>query len=300
MTDLWNPINGVYSATAPLLPWAISLSSTDIGQWSSALISAGFGAGVGAWMAARISRNAKQRDELLTELRSIDVATTLCSSVIDVAGSLKKQYVAALLEKYNSDLERFELYKVDKKPEVPFKLNIDHMKLQAVTPPIIELQALVVKDMSISPNGVRSMTALADAVVNLNGMIEVYNTILENFRNGGLPAGFTRESYYLGLPVRGVVNNEYGSAVRGMANYTNDVLFFACKLSDCLTTQGVKVRDRFKDLSGEKRLIRRLDTFSDTASLIPPDSDYEGWMRGWEEDSGEVVKKRRWWHRTRK
>jgi hypothetical protein len=141
------------------------------------------------------------------------------------------------------------------------------------------------------------MTALADAVVNLNGMIEVYNAILENFRNGGLPAGFTPERYYLGLPVGGVVNNEYGSAVRGMANYTNDVLFFACKLSDCLTAQGIKVRDRFKELSGEERLIRRLDAFADAASLIPPDSDYEGWMRGWEEDSSEVMKKRKWWHR---
>jgi hypothetical protein len=104
MADLWEPINGVYTGTAPLFPWAISLSSTDAVQWDSALISAGFGAGIGAWMAGRIAKSAKLRDELLAELLSIDVAITLCISVIDVTGSLKKQYVLEFLNKYASDL----------------------------------------------------------------------------------------------------------------------------------------------------------------------------------------------------
>ncbi|KWV83229.1 hypothetical protein PFL603g_01385 [Pseudomonas fluorescens] len=93
MTDLWEPINGIYTATVPLFPWAASLPNIDAVQWGSALISAGFGAGIGAWMAGRIARSAKLRDELLAELRSIDVAITLCISVIDMAGSLKKQHV---------------------------------------------------------------------------------------------------------------------------------------------------------------------------------------------------------------
>lgn len=297
MADLWEPVNGVYIATAPLLPWVASLPSIDAVEWGSALISAGFGAGVGAWMAGRISRSTKLRDELLAELRSIDVAITLCASVIDVAGALKKQHILGLLSKYESDLARFAQYKAAEKRVEPFSLSIDNLRLQTIAPPIVELQGLVLKEMSVSPNGVKSMIALADAIGNLNGMIDAYNTLLGMFRNGGLPAGFSPEHYYLALSVGGVTNNEYGTAVRGIATYTDDVIFFACKLADCVTSQGVKVRDRYEELSGEKRLIRRIDTLEENTGLIPPDSGYEGWMRGWEEDLSGVDKKRWWWHR---
>lgn len=300
MADLWEPINGVYTATAPLYPWAVSLPSIDAVQWGSALISAGFGAGIGAWMAGRIATSAKLRDELLAELRSIDVAITLCISVIDVAGSLKKQHVSEFLKKYESDLARFANYKAAAKREEPFQLSINHLKFQAIAPPTVELQSLILKDISMSPNGVKSTISLADAVGNLNGMIGAYNALLEMFRNGALPAGFAPEHYYLAMPVEGVVNNEYGSAVQGIATYTDDVIFFACKLSECLTSQGLKVRDRYEELSGEKRLIRRADSIGENADLIPPDSAYEAWMRGWEDDFSGVAKKRRWWHRKKK
>lgn len=300
MADLWGPVNGVYTATAPLLPWVASLPGIDAVKWGSALISAGFGAGIGAWMAGHIARSTKLREELLAELRSIDVAITLCASVIDVAGALKKQHVLGLLSRYESDLARFAQYKAAEKREGPFPLLIDNLRLQAIAPPIVELQILVLKEISVSPNGVKSMIALADAVGNLNGMIDTYNALLGMFRNGGLPAGFLPEHYYLALPVGGVVNNEYGSAVRGIATYTDDVIFFACKLADCVTSQGIKVRDRFEALSGEKHLIRRIDTFEENTGLIPPDSAYEGWMRGWEEDLSGLAKKRRWWHRKQK
>ncbi|WP_460107422.1 hypothetical protein [Pseudomonas sp. H1_F01] len=300
MSELWEPIHGVYTATASLFPWAASLPSIDAGEWGSALISAGVGAGIGAWMAGRIARNSKLRDELLAELRSIDVSITLCISIIDVAGALKKQHVTGLLKKYESDLERFDQYKAAERRAGPFTLSINNLKFQAIAPPIVELQGLVLKGMSISPNGVKSMIALADAVGNLNGMIDAYNRLLEMFKDGGLPAGFTSEHYYLALPVRGVVNNEYGSAVRGMADYVDDIIFFAWKLSHCLTSQGVIVRDRYEELSGEKRLIRRVNSIGKNADLIPPDSAYEEWMNGWEKDFSGVEKKRRWWHGKQK
>lgn len=296
MSDLWEPVNGVYTVVAPMLPWVSSLPRIDAGEWGSALISAGLGAGIGAWMAGRIARSSKLRDELLAELRSIDVAITLCASVLDVAGALKRQHVLGLRNKYESDLKSFAQYQAAGRATGPFILRIDNLRLQGISPPIAELQDLVLKGMSMSPNGVKSVIALADAVGNLNGMLESYNELLEMFRSGGLPAGFTPEHYYLGLPVKGVVNNEYGSAVGAIAAYTDDVIFFTCKLADCLTLQGVKVRDRYEELSGEKRLIRRLSPLEDKAGLIPPDSAYEDWLRGWEENLSDIAKKRRRWY----
>jgi hypothetical protein len=300
MADLWELVNGVFTATAPLFPWVSSLPSIAAGEWGSALISAGLGAGIGAWMAGRIARSSKLRDELLAELRSIDVAITLCASVIDVAGALKGQHVLALRSKYESDLKSFAQHQAAGRAAGPFTLRINNLKLQGIAPPISELQGIVLNGMNISPNGVRSVIALADAVGNLNGMLESYNELLGMFRNGALPAGFTPEHYYLGLPVGGVVNNEYGSTVEAIAIYTDDVIFFACKLADCLTSQGVKVRERYKELSGEKRQIRRLSLLDGKAGLIPSDSAYEDWMRGWEEDLSDVANRRWWWHRKQK
>lgn len=304
MTDLWEPINGIYTATAPLFSLAASLPSVGIAQWGSSLISAGLGAGlgagIGAWTADRIAKRAKLRDELLTELRSIDVAITLCTSVIDVAGSLKKQHLLGLLKKYESDLHRFALYMAARKSASPFTLSIDNLRLQTIAPPIVDLQGLILKEMSISPNGVKSMIALADAVGNLNGIIDTYNALLDMFRSGSMPAGFEPKDYYLAQPVGGVVNHEYGSAVRGIVTYNDDIIFFACKLCQCLTSRGIKVRDRYKKLSGEKHLIRQMSLSGENSDLIPSDSAYEEWMGGWEEDFSEVAKKRRWWHREKK
>jgi len=174
-------------------------------------------------MAGRIAKSTKLRDELLAELRSIDVAITLCASVIDVAGALKKQHVLGLLSRYESDLARFADYNAAEKRAGPFSLSINNVRLQAIAPPIAELQGLVLKGMSVSPNGVKSMIALADSVGSLNGMIDGYNALLGMFKSGGLPPGFTPEHYYLALPAGGVTNNEYGSSVRGIATYTVSV-----------------------------------------------------------------------------
>lgn len=297
---LWEPINGVYTATAPLFPWVASLPSFDTGEWGSAVISAGFGAYFGAWMAGRIARNTKLREELLAEFRSIDVSITLCTSITDLAGGMKKQYVSALVQKYESDLKSFAEYKAAKVRTAPFTLSLDQKKFQTIAPPVAELQALVLKDMSISPNGVKSMVALVDAVGNLNWIIEGYNSLIEMFQHGGLPPGFTPEHVYLELPVGGVVNQQYSTSVRGIASYTDDVLFFADKLVGCLTERGVKVRDRYEKLTGEKYLVRKTYTDDGNSGLIPTDEDYAPWMRGWEKDFSMPVVKSKWWRRKAK
>ncbi|MBH3378362.1 hypothetical protein [Pseudomonas asiatica] len=296
---LWEPINGVYTATAPLFPWIGSLPSFDASIWG-AVVSAGFGAGVGAWGAGRIARNAKLREELLAEFRSIDVAISLCVTVSDVAGGMKLQYVSDLLHTYESNRKRFEAHKASGKPRASFTARIDQMKLPTFDPPVRELQELVLKNLSISPNGVKSMLALIQAVGNLNWTTEGHNSLVEMFQHGGLPKGFTADDYYFEIPVGGMVNTQYGTSVRGIAKYTDDVLFFADKLVDCLTERGLKVRDRYEKLTGEKYLVRKASTAKGKESLIPTDEAYAPWMSGWEDDFSAPVAKPKWWQRKGK
>ncbi|USR38059.1 hypothetical protein L1F06_015420 [Ectopseudomonas hydrolytica] len=294
MADLWGPVNGIYTAATPLLPWLDSLPRIDAIELGGALISAGFGAGFGAWMAGRIARNTKLRDELLVELRSADVALTLCASIMDVAGAFKKQHVLIVQNKHKSDLEQFKKHQKANVQGEPFILKMDHLKFQLIKPPVAELRIMVLKEVSVSPNGVKSMVALADAVENLNGMIVRYNDILEMFESGTLPIGFKAEHYYLALPVKGVTHNEYVSALEGIATYTDDVLFFARKLAECITLQGSKVAGRFAAVSGEARPVRKIAALEENEGLFPLEGNYENWMKGWEEEPDNKVKKS-WW-----
>ncbi|WP_145009361.1 hypothetical protein [Pseudomonas oryzihabitans] len=295
MTKLWEPINGVYTATSPLFSWAQPFLNVDGAAWVSAVISAGFGAGVGAWMAGRIADRTKLKHDLLSEMRSVDIAITICASTIDLAGSLKKQYSSEILKEFNEAVAAFEAYKKNENRNSIFELRIKNRKLQTIEPPISELQNLVLKDMSTSPNGVKSIIALRDSVGNLNGMISAYNTLLEAFKSGNLPHGFKPEHYYLSIPIGGVVNDEYGSAVKGIATYTDDVLFFAYKLSGCLTLRGIEVSKEYKKTFGEKRFTRELSLFDENVGLIPSDHAYEGWMRGWESNLPKSDKRKRFW-----
>lgn len=299
MTELWEPINGIYTATAPLFPLASKLHLLEA-EWPSALVSAGFGAGVGAWMAGRIAERAKLRDILLAEIRSIDVAITICISIIDVGGSLKNQYVLKLLKEHESNRKRFAEHITSERRGSPFPLKIERQKLQKIEPPIAELQSLVFKNMNISPNGVKSMIALADAIANLNGIIDSYNKLLEDFKTGNLPPGFTAAHYHLSIPVEGTVNNEYDSAVRGIANYTNDVIFFAKKLAECLTPQGNRISQRYEKISGEKLKTRKIELLSGNGKLIPSDEEYVQWMKGWEIDPKNTIVRKKWWNLRRK
>lgn len=298
MSDVWQPFNGVYTATAPIFPWAASLSLPSMGpvfEWIGALISAAFGAGVGAWMAGRIARNTKLRDELLAELRSIDVAVTLCISTIDVAGSMKKQLISKIVEEHRSNREAFDKY-LNGNREKPFTLNINHRRFPPIAPPIAELRNLVMKEMSISANGVKSMLALADAVENLNTIIYTYNKLVDRLQNNDMPPGLQPPQFYLGLPGVGIISREYPSTLEGLELYNNDILFFTKKLYECLHSRAVKARKLYEKKSGEWRQIRYID-FSANLELFPSDSNYANWMKGWEDDTDAITVKRRWWHR---
>lgn len=294
MADLWGPVNGIYTAATPWLPWLDSLPKIDAIGLGGALISAGFGAGFGAWMAGRIARSTKLRDELLVELRSADVALTLCASIMDVAGAFKKQHVLIVQNKRMSDLERLNEYRKSNDKDQPFELQMDHLTFQLIKPPVVELRIIVIKEISVSPNGVKSMVALADAIENLNGMIVLYNNILEMFKRGALPIGFKAEHYYLAIPVNGVTHNEYVSALEGIATYTDDVLFFARKLAECITMQGSKVARRYAAVSGEVRSVRKIAVLEEKEGLLPSEGNYEDWMKGWEEEPASNVR-RSWW-----
>lgn len=300
MADLWEPINGVYTATVPLFPWLTSIPGIKFSEWGGALISAGFGAGVGAWAAGRIARGAKSRDELLAELRSADVAIGFCGAILDTAAALKRQNILVLLGQHKSDLERYAQRKAIRDSSEPFQLNINHLRLQAFVPPVADLQSLVLKGMSASPNALRSMMALVDAVENLNGMIDSYNALIGMFRDGTLPKGRQPHDYYLELCVEGETNYEYGSSLRGMALYIDDVLFFAKKLADCISSRALQLRDRYKVLSGEKVLVQRIEIFEDNLGLIPCDSAYEAWMKGWVDESDDKIKVKKFWFGRKK
>lgn len=284
MGSLWNPFGGVYREAAPLFDWTLSLSDVFSNSLLGGAITAALGAGIGAWMAGYIAKSAKLRDEQLTELRSIDKAILLCEATLDLTAGLNRQFIQPLLQSYAFNKSVFE--QAINSGSGLADIKIHHSKVSILEPPINELREIVLNEMTLSANGIRSILALSEGIKQLNIFIEIYGALVDRFINNKLPEGFYVHHFYFSLPVNGKKNSEYESSLVGLESYTKDVLFFTYKLAETLKERGLIVRERYLKLSGEKFLIRRINNApGDDGYQIPSDDEYLPWLRGWDTET---------------
>jgi len=284
MTKLWEPVNGVFTASASWLP---SLDFS-IDYWSlfTTVIGALAGAWLGAWAAQRIAARHKLRDELQKELRSTNAGIMLSYTITNLSYALKKQHIKKLKENYDSDCLLFELYKQEKANgagKKPFKMSPNLDRLEEVAPPISALQNIVMGQISTTGRAIASVTGLADAIGNLNDTLRGRNHLLEKIKEDDLPQGAKIEHFYLGIPyAEGKVNIEYGCYVQALWLYTNDVIFFSMKLSEDLREHGLHVTKKYtKNFRGDAPKVSDFDwSKAEQEGLLPRDEEYDGWLSG--------------------
>ncbi|AVH39518.1 hypothetical protein AL532_25950 [Pseudomonas monteilii] len=284
MTQLWEPVNGVFTATASWLP---SLDFS-IDYWSlfTTVIGALAGAWLGAWAAQRIAARHKLRDELQKELRSTNAGIMLSYTITNLSYALKKQHIKKLKESYDSDCLLFELYKQEKANgagKEPFKMSPNLDRLEEVAPPISALQNIVMGQISTTGRAIASVTGLADAIGNLNDTLRGRNHLLEKIKEDDLPHGAKIEHFYLGIPyAEGKANIEYGCYVQALWLYTNDVIFFSMKLSEDLREHGLHVAKKYtKKFRGDAPKVSDFDwSKAEQEGLLPRDEEYDGWLSG--------------------
>ncbi|WPK03033.1 hypothetical protein R6U79_12545 [Pseudomonas putida] len=299
MAGLWEPVGGVFTAASaswlPSLSWVNSLGNSS---FFTTVFGALAGAWLGAWAAQRIAGSNKLRDELRNELRSTNAGIMLSHTIANVTYALKKHHIKSLKELYDKDCMAFEEYKQERaagRGEAAFKMAPNLDRLEEISPPIDALQEIVMGKVSTTGRAIASVTALADAVRNLNSALRGRNELIEKIKEDKLPPGARVEHFYFGIPyAEGKANLEYGCYVQALSLYTNDTIFFSMKLSDDLREHGLHVAQKYKrKFRDEAPGVSNFDwSKAEEEGLLPKDEDYESWLSGFQKPSPEP--KSRW------
>jgi gas vesicle protein len=256
------------------------------------------GAFAGAWAAQRIAERSKLREELKKEISNINAAIMLAYTTSNQAMVLKKQHVRELKKSYDADCVRHKVH-VQKAASGQavgaFELVGNFLNFQVLSPPITHLEDIVMGRLSTAGRTLVSMSALSDAIGNLNYAISKRNDLMERMQHGDLPEGAGIEHFYLGIPyAEGRRNQEYGSYINAMALYTDDAIFFGFKLCEDLQAHGARLsRKHKKKFGGEAPRIVEIDlTQAEDEGLLPKDDNYVSWLSGFR-PAEEVTL--RWW-----
>jgi hypothetical protein len=246
------------------------------------------GAFAGAIAAQRIAEKGKFREELVKEFHHTNAVIVLAMAAASVALALKKQHIKALKDSYDEDQRNFLAHKEkilssQIAANTPLTLNPNLLYLQEISPPIATIQEIVLSRLSTVGRAISAVTALADAVANLNGALSKRNELLEVFKNKQFPEGATFEHMYLGLRYgERHTNQEYGGSVQAVSLYTDDVIFFCIKLCEDLRDHGEILNKRYKSrLRGDPPGISTFDfEMARQDGWLPQDEDYEKWLSG--------------------
>ena len=260
------------------------------------------GAFGGAIAAQRIAEKGRFREELVKEFQYTNSAIALATSAACVSLALKKQHVNKLKISYDADQEKFKAHKEKivsglVPRNTPLEIMPNLLFLQGISPPIATIQEIILSRLSAGGRTIASVTALADSVENLNGALSKRNELLTGFKNNQLPEGATFEDMYLGLYYQERhINQEYGSSIKAISLYTDDIIFFSVKLCEDLQYHSTTLIKRYKSkLRGAPPKTSTVDFEKPRQDgLIPKDEDYVEWLSGFVSIQEPIPK---WWQR---
>lgn len=256
------------------------VSSSLFGTFLSTLVGAGFG----AWGAQRLSERASRTHELLESLRKANAIIVLAATITNNALSLKGQFVKPLTDRYLSNREAAEAHNKSVLGGLNPPPQMFQAELTKFTPLVAPVESLgnIVLEGALMPGRALALTVmLQKSIAELSSAIALHTSLVDNFYARNLPHDIYCQDYF-GLKRRdGNENRMYHDALMAIRQYNNDVIFFGSELSDALQTHGHRVRAK---LARRRRGVPKVSSvdFSHPAKLglMPPRSDYEGWLSG--------------------
>jgi hypothetical protein len=267
----------------------------------STLISAAFGAFAGAFATSR--RETKRA--VIAELNSIAAARMLAFSICNKSLSLKGQLISPMYEGYQQNRRKFieaqRAFAAGDRSGTEFVGN-----LQSISPmwlPTESLEKQIIERISIKGRGLAAAIELIGAIDLLDQMIKTRTELISEFYNAPPEAPkLDLALKYYGLPnTRGIVDQKFYSNVEGLYKLTDDCIFFSKILADDLFEYERRLRRRYKwrfRLSVPK-LVRETWDFPETRRLLPDESNYAKWLRGFPKAPSRLTRLRKWLFRER-
>ncbi|MYM86101.1 hypothetical protein GTP91_02790 [Rugamonas sp. FT82W] len=247
----------------------------------TSIIGAGLATLVGAWIAQKIAITSSQRDEMLKELRSVNLAITLAFSITNSFFSAKKQFVSALVMDYDESRKRFlsefQARKFSNQlGREPIYVEGNFISFEFPEIPLSSLEQIILEKISIRTRPLAAFGALRDAYVNVNSSIRVRQSMLEDFK--------LKFSPYVYFAVKNGRNldQRYAHTIEGIGSYTDDGIFFSKLLCEDLQKYGSELALIFKKKYKIEPPVMSQVNFSSAIvqGLMPFDKEYRSWMDG--------------------
>ncbi len=242
----------------------------------------------GALAAQRIGDRAKQRDEILHEIRSTNAAIVMAFAIFNAGLSLKRQYIKDLYETYTAKKEELKKFQERRAaglqdPNLPFSLQTDFRSLHMPVVPIDLLRNVMFESISATGRTLTAVTTLDSVIAELSNIIQKRNDLIERFRQIDPTQNDLIPSLYFGLPyAEGHLSTEYPDTVEALYRLTDDIIFFSELMCNDLMSHGNRILDQYKKIAKiKKENIRTIDfTGAHREGNMPNAADYSDWLKG--------------------
>ncbi len=222
-------------------------------NFTTSLLGALAGAWAGAWAAQRVGAKAKLRDELIAEVRAINVATTLAHAVANTYIQAKRQHIRNLSDALKIDQERHKEFRRrlaagEVAQGEAFEIQLPLIVLQPISTPVAQLREHVLSRVQAPNRAISLATTMESVAPALNLMLEQRNALLDGMRRDQAQHHARVVMFYLGesAPGAGRTDTTYPDLIRGIANHTDCMIFFGALLCSDLQEHGADVLKRYK------------------------------------------------------
>jgi hypothetical protein len=255
------------------------------------LVAGAMGAFFGAVGAQVIVSRAQEKQRVSGELNSVNSAVMLSWSICSTFVGLKKQHVRDLVKRFEDEQQRFREFREKPRPNlgVPevFILRLDLQSLSPITTPIKALEGLVFERISLAPRLLALAAQLIGAIDGLGHTIKVRQELIDEQirlkRDGEVLCG-----WYLGTPIKDVIDGRFAMNVKAISNQTDDCIFFAKELGYELTRYGKTLRTRklTRLHFGLPKIVIADWGDVEAAGLFPSDDLYKSWFTSFKKQPG--------------
>lgn len=254
-------------------------------NFAIAFIGALAGAYAGAVAAHRSIVKSQSRNEVLTEIRSVNAAIIVSLSICNTMLGLKSQIVQPLIDRFSKDRATFrealERLRAGQRPDAPIHCQMDFTAFTAPLLPIAALKELIYQRISAHGKPLNLVSQIDGAAAGLLEAVARRERIAEEFKRNPPPKEQLPFFYYGERLDSDQTHGEYADTLEVIRSYTNDVIWFSVHLCDELVKYGRTREQQFTKRFGKGAPKVNAPDFKQPreSGLIPPDQEYSSWLK---------------------
>jgi hypothetical protein len=268
-----------------MLEW-LALEKLLTAELGRSLLTALFGAGLGAFAAQSLAAKIREREERLRTVRTANAATMLVYTITDSMIGFKHQIIKPMVDQYMTERQRVidEASAARNRPRGAYDGQVvifADMQLQAFSAPwtpLKELQEIVFKQISPPLRPTWLLGTLSATIATLERLANERNTLLHEFREA---SGTEKDMVpvFFGLHTSKGADQRYLHTVEAMKAIIDDAIWFSNTIGDDLLRYTTALRKTLPPAVRAFAPVLVSADFSRRADMMPDATKYGDYDR---------------------